>query len=211
MQEIPWYIILIIWINPGIFSVEPFREKTHTRKWILKCDLQNVSHFVPFSICCGLRMRRECRERFPRHRLQWKPPVSDPGMHRGTCVTHVTWCMSGSLNRDGGENVPGIPGACATGNFTYVARGPCIYRGESLSSSHCRAIRIVDLPMTCKSQWTMLACRIVRLNRQYTDFMMMKMIRWGNNQGPVSIQRPTFRLKDSHYIEIEWFWDCLLF
>ena len=50
----------------------------------------------------GLRMRRECRERFPRHRLQRKPLVSDPGMHHGTCVTHVPWCMSGSLNCDGG-------------------------------------------------------------------------------------------------------------
>ena len=25
------------------------------------------------------------------------PRVSDPGMHHGTCVTHVPWCMSGSL------------------------------------------------------------------------------------------------------------------
>ena len=41
-------------------------------------------------------MRRECRERFPRHRLQRKPLVSDPGMHHGTCVTHGgvsnPWC-----------------------------------------------------------------------------------------------------------------------
>ena len=48
-------------------------------------------------------MRRECRERFSRHRLQRKPPVSDPGMHHGTCVTHVPWCVSGSLTRGGGE------------------------------------------------------------------------------------------------------------
>ena len=61
---------------------------------------------------------------FPRHRLQRKPLVSDPGMHYGTCVSHVSWCMSGSLT-PGGENVPGIPGACATRNFTYLARGPC--------------------------------------------------------------------------------------
>ena len=40
-------------------------------------------------------------------------------MHHGTCVTHVPWCMSGSLTRGGGENVPGIPGACATHNFAY--------------------------------------------------------------------------------------------
>ena len=48
---------------------------------------------------------------FPRHRLQRKPLVSDPDMHHGTCMTHVPWCMSGSLNRGGGEKVPGIPGA----------------------------------------------------------------------------------------------------
>ena len=73
----------------------------------------------------GLCMRRECRERFPRHRLQRKPLVSDPSMHHGTCVTHVPWCMSESPTRGGGRNVPGIPGACATHNFTYLARGPC--------------------------------------------------------------------------------------
>ena len=50
---------------------------------------------------------------FPRRRFQRKPLVSDPGMHHGTCVTHVPWCMSGSRTRGGGENVPGIPGACA--------------------------------------------------------------------------------------------------
>ena len=50
---------------------------------------------------------------FPRRRLQRKPRVSDPGMNHGTCVRHVPWCMSGSLTRGGGENVPVIPGACA--------------------------------------------------------------------------------------------------
>ena len=50
--------------------------------------------------------------------------VNDPGVHHGTCVTHVPWCMSESLTHGGGENVPGIPGACATRNFTYLARGP---------------------------------------------------------------------------------------
>ena len=34
-------------------------------------------------------------------------------MHHDTCVTHVPWCMSGSLTCGDGENVPGIPGACA--------------------------------------------------------------------------------------------------
>ena len=65
---------------------------------------------------------------FPRHRLQMKPLISDPGMHHGTCVTHVPWCMSGSQIRGGGENVPGIPGACATLNFMYLARGPMLVK-----------------------------------------------------------------------------------
>ena len=50
---------------------------------------------------------------FPRRRIRRKPWVSDPGMHHGTCVTHVPWCMSESLTHGGGENVPGIPGARA--------------------------------------------------------------------------------------------------
>ena len=50
---------------------------------------------------------------FPRRRFQRKLLVSDPGMHHSTCVTHVLWCMSGSLTCGDGENVPGIPGACA--------------------------------------------------------------------------------------------------
>ena len=45
-------------------------------------------------------------------------------MHHGTCVKHVAWYMPGSLTRDGGENVPGIPGACASCDVTYLVRGP---------------------------------------------------------------------------------------
>ena len=58
------------------------------------------------------------------------PWVSDPDMHHGTCVTHVRWCMPGSLTRGflwsgDGDNVPGIPGACATHNCASLVRGPC--------------------------------------------------------------------------------------
>ena len=57
------------------------------------------------------------------------PRVSDPDTHHGTCVTHVPWCMTGSLTSGflwsrWRENVPGISGACATRNFTYLVRGP---------------------------------------------------------------------------------------
>ena len=57
---------------------------------------------------------------------KYKPLINDPGMHHGTCVTRVALCMSGSLTSGGGENIPGIIGACATRNFTYLARGPCL-------------------------------------------------------------------------------------
>ena len=77
---------------------------------------------------CGLHMSWECRERFPRHQLQRKPLVSDLGMHHDTCVTHVSWCMSGSLTRSGRENVPGIPGACTTRNFCVSGKRPIWYK-----------------------------------------------------------------------------------
>ena len=47
---------------------------------------------LPDTYNCELSMHRECRERFPP-----PPRFSDPDMHHGTCVTHVPWCMPGSL------------------------------------------------------------------------------------------------------------------
>ena len=80
----------------------------------------------PLSIYVKFRVAHApgCRERFLHHRLQRKQLISDPGMHDGTCVTHVPWCMPGSLTRGGGKNVLGIPGTCASLNFTYLVRGP---------------------------------------------------------------------------------------
>ena len=71
-----------------------------------------------------------CRKRFPCHWFKRKPPVSDPDIQHGTCVTHVPWCISGSLTRGGVENVPGILGACTTRNFTYLTKGPCSVRSK---------------------------------------------------------------------------------
>ena len=78
---------------------------------------------LPDTYIAGCACARNA-ENVSRHRLHRKPLVSDPGMQHGTGVAHVPWCMSGSLTRGGGENVPGIPGACATHNFTYLVRGP---------------------------------------------------------------------------------------
>ena len=73
---------------------------------------ENVWMLIKISLKknCGLRMHRECRERFPRNQIQSKPLVNDPGMHHGM---HV-----GIFNPRWRENVSGIPGACATHNFT---------------------------------------------------------------------------------------------
>ena len=59
-------------------------------------------------------MRRKCRERFPCH--QRKSQVRD----HARAVMHI-----GIANEQWWEYVPGIPGACATRNFTYLARRPC--------------------------------------------------------------------------------------
>ena len=87
-----------------------------------------LTQWASYQICkiAGCACAWNAGKCFPHHRLQRKPLVSDPGMHHGTCVTHVPWCRSGLLTLSGGENVPGIPSACATRNFTYLERGPLI-------------------------------------------------------------------------------------
>ena len=82
------------------------------------------------------------------------PRVSDPDMHHDTCVTHVSWFMQGSLTRfplksTAGENGPGIPGACATCNFTYLVRSPWHIRcasGEPCARAHlCSTFKAISI------------------------------------------------------------------
>ena len=84
----------------------------NTQTWpnINRCLIW-VMGLIPDTQNCGLRMRRDWRERFSRHRLQRKPLVSDHGIYHGTCVT------------SGGENVLDIPGACATLPIWQEAHG----------------------------------------------------------------------------------------
>ena len=79
---------------------------------------------LPGTQTCELRMRRESRERFPRH----------PGLAILTCITTRAWCTCHGACRDrllavsfevgGGGNTPGISGACTTRNFAYLLKGP---------------------------------------------------------------------------------------
>ena len=88
-------------------------------KWIITDVITNARYSaVPWASyqirkIAGCACAGNAGNVFPRRRFQRKPLVGDPGMHHGTCVTHVPWCMSGSLICGDGENVPGIPGACA--------------------------------------------------------------------------------------------------
>ena len=77
------------------------------------CD---ILQWASYQICkiAGCACAGNAGNVSPRRRIQRKLLVSDPGMHHGTCVTHVPWCTSGSLTHGGGENVPGILGACAS-------------------------------------------------------------------------------------------------
>ena len=81
----------------------------------MSSELAKVSSWASYQISkiAGCACAGNAGNVFPRRRFQRKPLISDPGMHHGTCVTHVPWCMSGSLTCGYGENVPGIPGACA--------------------------------------------------------------------------------------------------
>ena len=79
---------------------------------------------------------------FPRRRLQRKLLVSDTGMHHGTCVTHVPSCMSVSLTRGGGENVLGIPGACA---LAIVRIWQKAHQNEATRESWCLKLKETEL------------------------------------------------------------------
>ena len=56
---------------------------------------------------------------------------SDPGMHHGTCVTHVPWCMPGSLTGDFHWS--------RWRNFAYLVRGPLrVYRFRGYETGFTR-------------------------------------------------------------------------
>ena len=80
---------------------------SHKNAWA-SCHIRNI---------VGCTCAMNAGKVFPRRRLQSKQLACDPGMHHGTCVTHVPWCMSGSLTSSDGEKVPGIRGACAPANL----------------------------------------------------------------------------------------------
>ena len=143
---------------------------------LLNTNIQQLSVFISADICSGSGCvgTRLWRQQTTRHgpltryvKLQVahapgmpgkfspppiskvKPLVSDPGMHHGTCVTHVPWCMSGSLTCGDGENVPGIPRACAPA----ILR---IWQEAHMVRAQVPWLKIVYQDPTCiwPKQWT---------------------------------------------------------
>ena len=80
---------------------------------VTKCCAQPWASFQKRKIA-GCTCAGNAGNVFPRDWLHRKPLVSDPDMHHRTCVMHMPWCLSGSLTRGHGENVPDIPSACAS-------------------------------------------------------------------------------------------------
>ena len=70
-------------------------------------------------------MRQECRECFSRHRGLAIPIYNTARAWRTCRDACRDRKLTVSFEIGGGENVRGIPGACVTRNFTYLARGPC--------------------------------------------------------------------------------------
>ena len=105
---------------------------------------------------------------FPRRRFQRKPLVSDPDMHHGTCVTHVPWCMSGSHTCGNGENVIGIPGACAPGILriwqeAHVLTSTAVQHSVHLCiiiGIHCKLYRCQN-----KSTYDIFARKYIRISQ----------------------------------------------
>ena len=83
------FVVKILLHYPWIFCYDD-------NLWFARARVKRYA----FIIVNGSGMRRECRERFPRRRLQRKLIVSDPGMHHGTCDT------SESHTRCDGETFP---------------------------------------------------------------------------------------------------------
>ena len=78
-------------------------------------------------------MRRECRERFHRHSGLTIPTCIMARASRTCCGACLDRKLAVSfLWRLWRGNVPGIPGACTTRNFTYLVRGPWVGRSFSL-------------------------------------------------------------------------------
>ena len=112
-------------------------QNTSWHRWGLDCTpWGNVRSYIQYTVIgwdyvtwasyqirkiAGCTCAGDTGNVFPATDFKGNPLVSDPGMHHGSFVTHVPWCMSGSLTRCGRENVPSIAGECMHNLQFYVS------------------------------------------------------------------------------------------
>ena len=132
------------YLHFSIFHLKPFPVISRLLIW----PIRGLLPFYQICKIAGCACAGNAGNVFPAHWFQRKPLVSDPGMHHGTCITHVPRCMS--TTRGGGKNVPGIPGACTTRNFTYVVRGPLghVSSGALLYWGYCIEVIIWEIQLS---------------------------------------------------------------
>ena len=71
--------------------------------WFLWLRSTGIQHWFRQYVKLRIAHAQGIPETFSLPQTLKRPLISNPSMHYGTCVSHVPWCMSGSLNRGGGE------------------------------------------------------------------------------------------------------------
>ena len=117
------YIVIFVLHNPDIVDCH-WQPKSWLSSWqpiwrpdTLYWHLRPIFKWVvvtPWASCQIRKMAGAHASGMP-GTFSPSPQVDDPDMHHGTCVTHVPWCMPGSLtsgflwNRWRGETFPAFP------------------------------------------------------------------------------------------------------
>ena len=101
---------VVSWLSPRRWPTNDIRIDDSTMRQDYFHDPQKGNRSVDNTLPHGpLTKYAKLRVAYMRQECETKPPVNDPGMHHNTCVTHVPWCMSGSLTVVVGKMFPALP------------------------------------------------------------------------------------------------------
>ena len=106
-----WWVMYMLQINDTLLNEYRVITFESALRWILKACSQDK----PGWASCQIRKIAGAHAPGMPGTFSPSPQVSDPDMHHGTCVTHVPWCMPGSLtigflwNRRRGKTFPAFP------------------------------------------------------------------------------------------------------
>ena len=124
LSDTHWSTTVIVWVYHGIdicsmklLSNFPYPQMTVVLSYISECYFTirwTVTDTHQWAFCQIRKIAGAHAPRMP-GTFSPSPQVRDPDMHHGTCVTHVPWCMPGSLtsgflwNRRRGNTFPVFP------------------------------------------------------------------------------------------------------